>query len=73
MVLADSFGPVVIRANVVDRLALRLRLRRSIVEFAAMVAVTVLLPTILHPLEGAGRASAFVALGARPDFAYAMR
>ncbi len=67
-VLAHSFGLVLIRANVVDRLAGELSRRRSAVEFAAIVAVTVLLLTILHVIEAIAWATAYVALGARPAF-----
>lgn len=67
-VLAHSFGLVVIRASVVDRLARDLSRRRSVVEFAAIVAVTVLLLTILHAIEAVVWAIAYVAIGARPAF-----
>lgn len=71
-VLAHSFGLVLIRANVVDKLARGLSKRRSGVEFAAIVAVTVLLLTILHAIEAVAWATAYVTVGARPAFPSAM-
>ena len=42
------------------------------VVFAVLVALTVLLLTLLHGVESVAWAVAYVALGARPDFASAM-
>jgi hypothetical protein len=71
-VLAHGFGLVLIRTNVGDRLARRFGARRSGVEFAAVIAATVLLLTILHATEAGVWAAAYVALGARPDVSSAM-
>jgi hypothetical protein len=53
-------------------LPLILRARRSSIVLAVLAAITVLLLTLLHAAEAAAWAGAYVALGARPDFASAM-
>ena len=65
-VLAHGFGLVLIHDRV-DRLAGRLRARRSIAVFGAVIAATVLLLTVLHGAEAAAWAAAYVALGALDD------
>jgi hypothetical protein len=70
-VLAHAFGLIVIRRGVVLRLSPTLGAPRSGVALAATIAAAVLLLTLLHAAEAAVWASAYVALGARPDFASA--
>jgi hypothetical protein len=71
-VLSHGFGLVLIHEYVVDNLVRRLRARRSTAVFAAVVAATVLLLTILHGAEAAAWAAAYVALGALHDARSAM-
>jgi hypothetical protein len=70
-VLVHAFGLVLIRDQVVLELPLMLRARRSSIVLAALIVVTVLLLTVLHAAEAGAWAVAYVALGARPDFASA--
>jgi hypothetical protein len=70
-VLAHAFGLIVMRRAVILRLSLTLGARRSGVALAAIIVTTVLLLTFLHAIEAAAWAIAYVALGARPDFASA--
>ena len=69
--LVHGFGLALIRQHVVTRLASEFS-GRSNVEFAVVVVATVLLLTLLHALEAGRWAAAYVAPGARPDFASAM-
>jgi hypothetical protein len=69
-VLTHAFGLALIRDNVVIRLSRTMPSGSSVV-FAALVALTVLLLTLLHGLESIAWAAAYVGLGARPDFASA--
>jgi hypothetical protein len=71
-VLAHAFGLALIRDNVVIRLSRTMRASGSPVLFAILVALAVLLLTLLHGVESSAWAAAYVALGARPDFASAM-
>ncbi len=71
-VLVHAFGVVLIRDQVVLELPLILRARRSSIVLAILMAVSVLLLTVLHAAEASAWAAAYVALGARPDFASAM-
>jgi hypothetical protein len=71
-VLVHSFSLVVIRDRVVLELPLLLRARRSEFVLALLMIVTVLLLTVLHAVEASAWAGAYVALGARSDFASAM-
>lgn len=71
-VLVHAFSLVVIRDRVVLELPLLLRARRSGVVLALLMVVTVLMLTVLHAVEAGAWAGAYVALGARPDFASAM-
>ena len=71
-VLAHAFGVVLIHDRVVLELPLILRARRSSMVLAILMAVSVLLLTGLHAAEASAWAAAYVALGARPDFASAM-
>jgi hypothetical protein len=68
-VLVHAFSLVVIRDRVVLELPLLLRARRSEIVLAVPMIGSVLLLTVLHAVEGSAWASAYVALGARPDFA----
>jgi hypothetical protein len=70
-VLAHAFGLIVIRRDVVLRLWLPRGAGKSGVALAAIIAAIVLLLTLLHAVEAAVWAAAYVALGARPDFASA--
>jgi len=56
----------------VIELPLLLRARRSEFVLALLMIVTVLLLTVLHAVEAAAWAGAYVILGARADFASAM-
>ena len=71
-VLVHAFSLVVIRDRVVLELPLLLRARRSEFVLALLMIVTVLLLTVLHAVEASAWAGAYVALGARADFASAM-
>ena len=71
-VLVHAFGLVLIRDWVVLELPLLLRARRSEFVLALLMIVTVLLLTVLHAVEASAWAGAYVALGARADFASAM-
>jgi len=71
-VLFHAFGLVLIRDEVVTKLPLILRARRSSVVLVIVAAVTVLLLALLHAAEASAWAAAYVALSARPDFASAM-
>ena len=66
-VLAHAFGLVLIHQHIVGQLAHYLRARRSITIFAAVVALTVLLLTILHGVEASAWGLAYLALGALND------
>ena len=66
--LVHAFALVLIRDQVVLELPLILRARRSSIVLAVLAAITVLLVTGLHALEGGAWAFAYVALGASPDF-----
>ena len=71
-VLAHCAGLVLIHQNVVLRIQATSSRRRPLVLIAEIVAIAVLLLTILHAIEAAAWAAAYVALGARPDAASAM-
>jgi hypothetical protein len=71
-VLVHAFGLVVIRDRIVLEMPLLLRARRSEFVLALLMIVSVLLLTVLHAVEASAWASAYVILGARPDFASAM-
>lgn len=71
-VLIHAFGLVLIRDQIVLELPLILRERRSSIVLAILTSTTVLLLTLLHAAEASAWAGAYVALGARPDFASAM-
>ena len=71
-VLVHAFGLVEIRDRVVLELPVILRARRSSMVLAVLMVVSVLLLTVLHAVEALAWAGAYVALGARPDFATAM-
>ena len=71
-VLVHAFGLVEIRDRIVLELPIILRARRSSVVLAVLMVVSVLLLTVLHAVEAFAWAGAYVALGARPDFASAM-
>jgi hypothetical protein len=71
-VLVHAFGLVLIRDQIVLKAPLILHARRSSTVLAFLIIVTVLLLTLLHAAEAFAWAGAYVALGARPDFASAM-
>jgi hypothetical protein len=71
-VLAPALALVEIQDRVVRQLALVLYARRSSIVLAALMIAIVLLSTVLHAIEAAARAGAYVALGARDDFVSAM-
>jgi hypothetical protein len=71
-VLVHAFSLVLIRDQVAIKLPLVLRARRSSIVLAVLIVITVLLLTLLHAVEAGAWAGAYVALGARPDFASAM-
>ena len=71
-VLIHAFGLVLIRDQIVLELPLILRERRSSIVLAVLTSTTVLLLTLLHAAEASVWAGAYVALGARPDFASAI-
>ena len=71
-VLVHAFALVEIRDRIVIQLPLLLRARRSSMVLAVLIIVTVLLLTVLHAIEASAWAGAYVALGARADFASAM-
>jgi hypothetical protein len=71
-VLIHAFGLVLIRDQIVLELPLILRERRSSIVLAVLTSITVLMLTLLHAAEASAWAGAYVALGARPDFASAI-
>jgi hypothetical protein len=71
-VLVHALALVEIQDRVVLQLPLVLRARRSSIVLAVLMIVTVLLLTVLHAVEASAWAGAYVALGARADFASAM-
>jgi hypothetical protein len=71
-VLVHALALVEIRDRVVLQLPLVLRARRSSVVLAVLMVVSALLLTVLHAVEASAWAGAYVALGARADFASAM-
>ena len=71
-VLAHAFGLALIREQMVFRLSRTLGPHRTSFALALLVAPIVLLLTVLHGIEAGAWAAAYVALGARPDFASAM-
>jgi hypothetical protein len=71
-VLVHAFALAEIQDRVVRQLPLVLHIRRSSIVLAALMIATVLLLTVLHAIEAAAWAGAYVALGARADFASAM-
>jgi hypothetical protein len=71
-VLVHALALVEIRDRVVLQLPLVLHARRSSIVLAALMITTVLLLTVLHAVEAGAWAGAYVALGARADFASAM-
>jgi hypothetical protein len=71
-VLAHTFGLALIREGVVLPLSVRLGRHRTSFLLAALMTPTVMLVTFLHAVEAGAWAVAYVALGARGDFASAM-
>jgi hypothetical protein len=71
-VLAHTFGLALIREQVVLPLSVRLGRHRTSFRLAALMALVVMLVTFLHAIEAGAWALAYVALGARADFASAM-
>ena len=71
-VLAHAFGLAVIREQLVLPLSLTLGRHRSSFALAVIIAPTVMLITVLHGIEAGAWAVAYVALGARADFASAV-
>jgi Ion channel len=71
-VLAHTFGLAVIREQVVLPLSVHLGRHRTSFLLAALMVPTVLFVTFLHAIEAGAWAAAYVALGARADFASAM-
>ena len=71
-VLMHCAGLVLIHQNVVLRFEATARHRWPAALMAEIVAIVVLLLTILHAIESAAWAVAYVALGARSDAASAM-
>jgi len=71
-VLAHGFSLVLVHERVVVPLTRRLSARRSDVVFAAVLAATVLLLTVLHGLEAGVWAAAYVGLGALSELHSAM-
>ena len=71
-VLAHAFGLALIREQLVLPLSRTFGRHRSSFVLAVLIAPTVLLVTVLHGIEAGVWAVAYVALGARPDFASAM-
>ena len=71
-VLVHALALLEIRDRIVLELPIILRARRSSVVLAVLMVVSVLLLTVLHAVEAFAWAGAYVALGARPDFASAM-
>jgi hypothetical protein len=71
-VLVHGFGLVEIRERVIGQLTSSFGAKSSRAGFAALIAATVLLVTVLHALEGGAWAFAYVALGASPDLKVAM-
>jgi len=67
-VLVHGFGLVEIREHMIGRLTSSFGARSSRAGFAAVIAATVLLVTVLHALEGGAWAFAYVVLRASPDF-----
>ena len=71
-VLVHAFGLVLIRDYVALALPAVLHVRRSSTVLAILIVVTVLLLTLLHAGEALAWATAYVALGARPDLSSAI-
>jgi hypothetical protein len=71
-VLVHALALVEVQDRVVLQLPLVLHARRSSIVLAVLMIVTVLLLTVLHAVEASAWAGAYVALGARADFASAM-
>ena len=71
-VLAHCFGLIEIREHVVRRLLGPIDVSPSRAAFGSVAALTVLLLTGLHAIEGGAWAFAYVALGASADPAAAM-
>jgi len=71
-VLVHALALVEIQERVVLQLPLVLHALRSSIVLAVLMVVTVLLLTVLHAVEASAWAGAYVALGARADFASAM-
>jgi hypothetical protein len=71
-VLLHGVGLVLVQKHIVLRLSRKFGHRRSVVGFAFVAAASALLLTILLGIEAGAWAAAYVALGARPDFASAM-
>jgi hypothetical protein len=69
-VLAHSAGLVLIQKYIVLRL--RTRDHQSIVAFASVAVASAMLLTVLLGVEAGAWAAAYLAVGARPDFASAM-
>ena len=70
--MAHAFGLALIREQVVVPLSLTFGRHRSSFVLAAIIAPTVMLLAVLHGIEAGAWAVAYVALGARADFASAM-
>ena len=71
-VLAHTYGLALIREQVVLPLTGTFGRHRTSLALAGLMAPTVMLVTVLHAIEAGAWAVAYVALGARPDFASAM-
>jgi hypothetical protein len=71
-VLGHCAGLIFIHQNVVLRMQMTSSRRSRVGLIGKIVASAVLLLTLLHGIEAAGWAAAYVALGARPDFASAI-
>lgn len=68
-VLVHALALVEIRDRIVLELPIVLRAWRPSMVLAVLMVVSVLLLTVLHAVEAFAWAGAYVALGARPDFA----
>jgi hypothetical protein len=71
-VLVHSFGLLAIHERIVLKLEQAAGNRRFHARFATVMGATVLLITVLHAVEGAAWALAYVRLGALPDTRDAM-
>ena len=71
-VLVHGFGLLLIRQRIILKLERAAGSRRVHALFAIVMGATVLLLTVLHGLEGAAWAIAYVKLGALPDARTAM-